>query len=121
MRELSLILSASLLIQLPMPAYAQETIRVAAGTEYKIAHTAGISALSAKFCAAVVDAERKQPAAAKWRQSLNGSPRDLGVHTGRWCLSSESGVFAVYITAIDHDVLVFPDETTIKGGWTFDW
>jgi hypothetical protein len=118
MRELSLILLVLLLIQVPMPAYAQQTIRVAAGTEYKIAHAAGISA---KFCAAVVDAERKQPAAAKWRRSLNGSPRDLGVHTGSWCLRSGTGVFAVYITAIDHDVLVLPDETTIKGGWTFDW
>jgi hypothetical protein len=101
-----------------MPVYAQETIRVTAGTEYKIAHTAGIQA---KFCANVVDAEWNQPAAVKWRRSLNGAPRDLGVHTGSWCLRSKTGVYAVYITAIDHDVLVFPDEATIKGGWIFDW
>jgi hypothetical protein len=118
MRELSLGLLVLLLIQLPMAAYAQETIRVTAGTEQKIANTAGIQA---KFCATVVDAGSKQPAAAKWRRSLNGTSRDLGVHTGSWCLRSKTGVYAVYITAIDHDVLVFPDERTIKGGWIFDW
>jgi hypothetical protein len=83
----------------------EEKYIVTRGTEHKIGTAIGPGGDT--LCVRVTSLATGAPARAKFRSSTNGRPKDLGMSdVGGRCVSSHTGTYVVYVTAVEEDLRV---------------
>ena len=73
---------------------------VSKGTENFV----GQIALFGEMCFHVYNLQTNLPARVRFKDLINGKPRDLDFHTGVRCLTNYTLLYRVYITALNEDV-----------------